>query len=328
MERPDGCHRYHFAAVDERVDFQGIITSCPPVLLIGFNRPEFFHRQIENLRSVRPQRLFVNVDGPRKGNPQDSTLRSEVIACLDEIDWPCTIEMRLLEDNQGLNAGVTGAISWLFEHVDRGVIIEDDCIARPEFFGFAGELLDRYASESKVKHISGVSMVSSPDAATSYVFTSVGHIWGWATWRRAWTEMDPSMVAWPQSRDAVRRSGPVGRALARKFDSCATGRKVRWARWWYLANVVHEGVAIVPSVNLVENIGIGPSATNTTGGRHPLVRTCELPLEFPLKHPDRIEIDPAYERLSARYHARSLRDRTGDRIAAMKRKLCTFRYQR
>lgn len=291
--------------------------GIPPILLIGFNRPDHMRKQIDNIRLVRPEKVFVNIDGPREGVLEDVGLRDQVIACLDTIDWPCSVERRIESVNRGMNVSVTGAIDWFFDAVDRGIILEDDCIARPEFFDFAAELLDRFADDERIMHISGLSMISDPDAATSYVFAPVGHIWGWATWRRAWQLNDPSMSKWPEVRDSVRRRGALGRALTRKFDSSAAQRKVRWARWWYLANVANNGLAIVPTVNLVSNIGVGPGATNTVTGYHPLVLESDVPMTFPLRHPDNCRIDRTYERLLAKYHARSFKDRTVDRLEGL-----------
>lgn len=307
-------------AADARISEEAA-HPVPPVLLIGFNRPQHMRRQIDQLRDVKPDQIFVSIDGPRRNRPDDVRERLAVIDVLREIDWPCVVERRFVETNQGLNEGVVGAITWFFERVDRGVILEDDCLARPEFFAFAAELLDRFADDDRIMHISGNSLISDERSPTSYVFTSVGHIWGWATWRRAWNTIDPSMSGWTSVRREVRRSGPLGRALARKFDSASNGRKVRWARWWYLANVVNHGMAVVPTVNLVSNIGIGPEATNTVSGRHPLVLPTDVPMSFPLRHPDRVLIDPVYEKLSARYHSRSFKDRTGDRVASLVRRL-------
>lgn len=294
--------------------------TAPPVLLIAFNRPNLVRRQLDVLRTAGVRRLFVAVDGPRSDRPEDLPARAEVLAAIDGIDWECDVEHRVLDDNVGLNAAVVGAVDWFFTRVDRGVILEDDCIARPEFFEFAAELLDRYADDERVMMVSGSSLVDRPDASSSYLTAGVGHIWGWATWRRAWDRYDDRLPGWVERRSAVRRSGPLGRGLARKFDSHLAGRKARWARAWYHAMIAHDGVALIPTVNLVENDGFGSDATNTVGAtHHPLRRTAAQPMQRPLRHPVDLAVDPGYERLLARYHARSLRDRTADRLATLGR---------
>lgn len=298
------------------------VVAVPPVLLIAFNRPHLVTRQIDVLRTVAAPLLFVAVDGPRPGRTDDVTGRDAVLAAVDGIDWPCRVERRVLEANVGLNEAVTGAIDWFFSQVDRGVVLEDDCIPRPEFFDFAGCLLDRYADDPRVMMVSGVSLLRRPDAPSSYLVAPVGHIWGWATWRRAWVHFDPELAGWESRRGEVRRSGALGRALARKFDAHRAGRKRRWARAWYHAMVASDGVALIPTVNLIENDGFGADATNTTGSRdHPLHRPADLTLDWPLRHPERLDVDRDYERRLARYHSRSFADRTADRLAALVRKV-------
>lgn len=289
-----------------------------PTLIIAFNRPSLMRRQIEVLRTVRVSRIFIAVDGPRPHVPSDSIKRAEVLSCLDLIDWPCVVERRISDVNLGLNEAIVRAIDWFFDHVDEGIILEDDCIPRSDFFRFATELLERFRDNPHIMHISGTSMMRHPNHPQSYVFAPVGHIWGWATWKDAWQRLDPDLSKWPEIRSAVRRSGFLGRALARKFDASRAGRKSRWARWWYYSMVRDGGLAVVPSINLVENDGFGADATNTVTSWHPLNLRADLACEFPLRHPADTEIDQRYVRMLARYHNRSFRDRTADRIAAIR----------
>ena len=46
--------------------------SCAPILLIGFNRPDFMAAQIAAVRAARPARLYVAVDGPCEGRSDES----------------------------------------------------------------------------------------------------------------------------------------------------------------------------------------------------------------------------------------------------------------
>jgi hypothetical protein len=51
-----------------------------------------------------------------------------------EIDWPCQIERLYSDVNQGCRLGVSRAITWFFEQVEEGIILEDDCVPHPDFF--------------------------------------------------------------------------------------------------------------------------------------------------------------------------------------------------
>jgi hypothetical protein len=278
--------------------------TSPPVLLLVFNRPEVAARLLDAVRAARPERLFIAADGPRPHRPDDVVRCEATRRVFDAIDWPCRVEKLFRDDNAGLDLAVISGISWFFTQVDAGVILEDDCLPAAEFFPYANELLERYAGNERVMHISGLNM--RPDVAFtlhSYFFARAGHIWGWATWRRAWERFDREMPAWPAMRDAYTRSAsPLQRALRRKFAAAYAGRKRTWARVWYYSVARHDGLAVVPSTNLVRNIGFDGDATNTQGGTHPLRIERTGRLTFPLDHPTDLTPNAAYERLLARYH--------------------------
>jgi hypothetical protein len=48
---------------------------------------------------------------------------------------------------------------------------------------------------------------------------------------------------------------------------------------------------VIPSVNLVSNIGFGESATHTRGRNHPLSDRPRVPMTFPLSHPPVVRRD-------------------------------------
>jgi hypothetical protein len=212
------------------------------------------------------------------------------------------------------------AIDWFFTDGDAGVILEDDCIPAPDWLRFAGELLDRYAQVPRAMHISALNMRAGERFSDhSYFFAEVGHIWGWATWRRAWELYDPTLAAWPAMRPQFTRGAtPLRRMLGRKIASAHAARKVTWSRCWYYTMLRHRGLAVIPAVNLVENVGGGADATHPTRRRHPLRRPVTAGVQFPLDHPTELVPNARYERHLARYHARSYsaRVREAARVAA------------
>jgi hypothetical protein len=105
---------------------------------------------------------------------------------------------------------------------------------------------------------------------------------------------------------------PLRRALGRKFASAYAGRKTTWSRVWYYTLFRHDGLAIVPSANLIENIGFGRDATHTTGDSHPLRRSMSAPMAFPLDHPKDRNTNVRYTQLLARYHYGSYARRVGE----------------
>lgn len=262
---------------------------CPSVLLLAFNRPDTTRRVLDSVRAVQPRRFFFAVDGPRD-RPGESHAVEEVRSLRHEIDWDCEVHTLFSASNLGCKLAVSRAISWFFDHVEEGIVLEDDCVAHPSFFAYVAELLERYRNDERVMMISGDNFQRAQRADCSYYFSRYAHIWGWATWRRAWRHYDHRMRSWPQLRQRDWLLEILGERSAaaywdRIFEQTYLEQNSSWAYRWTFAVWVHGGLTILPRVNLVSNIGFGEDATHTTSAKNPLAA---LPLEeitFPLKHP-------------------------------------------
>ena len=107
-----------------------------PILLIVFNRPKTTKRLMDCVQKLQPKQLFIAADGPRLNNPKDKTLCEQTRAVFKHINWDCEVKMLFRAENIGVGRGVSEGISWFFDHVEEGIILEDDCIPHPTFFSF------------------------------------------------------------------------------------------------------------------------------------------------------------------------------------------------
>ena len=73
-----------------------------PVLLTIFNRPDKTRAVMENLRQIKPKRLFVAADGPRLNHPQDIEKCRLARQAATTVDWACDVKTRFLDDNIGV----------------------------------------------------------------------------------------------------------------------------------------------------------------------------------------------------------------------------------
>lgn len=297
--------------------------SCPDVLVVLFNRPDVAARLIASLRPARPARLWVAADGPRRSHSTDIERCARTRAVLDQVDWPCEVTRLFHDRNLGLQRGMVEAIDWFFTDAESGIVLEDDCLPHPDYFRFAAEVLDRYRDAPRVMGVSALNMAPAKRFSPhSYFFASAGHLWGWATWRRAWEGYDGALREWPEIREAfLREPTPLRQALARKFDSARAGRKHTWARAWHYHVARHSGLVVVPSVNLVRNVGLGPRATHTTSRRHLLAGLPVSGLRFPLDHPDDLVPNADYDACLARFHTWSRRRRARELVRPVTRLL-------
>ncbi len=123
---------------------------------------------------------------------------------------------------------------------------------------------------------------------TSYYFSRYPHVWGWATWRRAWQHFDVEMKQWQESADKRQFLDKFRNWNERNFWRYQWSRVVRgevdtWDFQWVFTCLIHHGLSISPDRNLVSNIGAGTQATNTE--RKQLIHAIPThAMSFPLQH--------------------------------------------
>ncbi len=263
-----------------------------PVLFLVYARPAVTLSVLERLRQVRPAHLLVAADGPNPRRPGDAALCAQVREIIAQgVDWPCQVQTRFLEQNAGCKHAVAGALDWAFAMHERLIIVEDDCLPDVSFFRFCDELLERYSGDEKIMQICGANLTGQAAAdGADYYASRMGTIWGWASWRRAWRHYDVAMAVWPDLRGSTawRRTCPIpGEARWRTtmYDQVAAGTLDTWDVQWEFAKHLHAGLSLIPSVNLVSNLGWGADATHTLEPDDPRAAMTAGSLSFPLRHP-------------------------------------------
>jgi hypothetical protein len=174
-------------------------------------------------------------------------------------------------------------------------------------------MLSRYRNNEKIMCISGGNFqFGSGPSRFSYYFSRYVHIWGWASWRRAWKFYDVQMSHWP----AMKQSGWLYDLFENKrdakywediFDQAYQGKTGTWDYQWLFACWQQSGLSVIPSVNLISNIGFGAGATHTgdKGGRVAAMPTREM--VFPLSNPQAVMPDVLADDNTARLFFRTSR---------------------
>jgi hypothetical protein len=262
-----------------------------PVVLIIFNRPNHTRAVFDRIAAIRPRQLFVIADSPRPNRPDDVRNCEESRAILDRVNWNCNLSTNVSETNLGCGRRISSGLDWVFDRVDRAVILEDDCVPDPSFFRFCAELLERYKDDARIRTISGDNFLSGRTRTNwSYYFSNFHGIWGWATWRRSWQKTDMGMRQWPEVRgggwlaDMLGADGASVRFWASRFNKTFDGQMDSWVFPYLLSCWLDHGLAVTPNRNLVRNIGFGQEATHTRNGRNYMEYPAE-PMPFPLIHP-------------------------------------------
>jgi hypothetical protein len=263
------------------------------VLFLIFNRLDVTERVLAAIRAARPPRLYIAADGARSNRPSEAAACAAVRRLvLDGIDWPCTVQTLFRENNLGCRQAVSSAIDWFFQHEEAGIILEDDCLPHLSFFNYCEELLDHYRHDTRVMHINGSNIMRGwvHDSDYSYYFSRHSAIWGWASWRRAWQHYNAATPLLPeiQRKNYFWRhffNALEARMLLRPLWATHTGQLDTWDYQWSFALLVQSGLSIMPTVNLISNIGFGGEATHTFNTTHPWANLPTEAIDYPLRHP-------------------------------------------
>ena len=159
-----------------------------PILFLVFNRPDTTSKVFQRIREIQPLKLFIAADGPRPEKEGEKE-KCETVkrSVLENIDWPCEVKTLFRNNNLGCGKAVSNAITWFFQNVEEGIILEDDILPDKSFFNFCKDLLEKYRYDERIKVIGGSNIHKKAGIKDSYYFSSICRIWGWASWRRVWT---------------------------------------------------------------------------------------------------------------------------------------------
>ncbi len=237
-----------------------------PVLFLIFNRPDETFRVFEEIKKQKPKYLYIAADGPRHHKQGEKELCEQTRSITKKIDWDCEVKTLFREKNLGCKYAVAEAISWLFDNVEEGIILEDDCLPSQSFFRFCEEMLQRYRHDTRIMHISGENPLDEKIGDGDYYFNKIPHIWGWATWGRAWQFYDVEMRSYKKFKEQSGMKNVFQRELHRVYwekclDEAVTGNT--WDNMWFYTVFSNNGLCINSNINFISNIGFGENSLHT-----------------------------------------------------------------
>jgi hypothetical protein len=277
--------------------------QTPPILFIIFNRPSTTEIVFEEIRKAKPRQLFVAADGPRKHKEGELEKCLNARAIISKVDWECEVKTRFRDENLGCGRGPADAISWFFDNVEEGIILEDDIKPSPAFFRFCAELLEYYRDDVRVMEIAGCSLPNKFSKASpySYFFSDWDYVWGWATWRRAWKHFDYAIKSYPEVRGnfkntytSIYEQHHMEHMLNRSYYE--NDALTWWDPQWTFSRRINSGLVIAPTRNMIVNLGLGSDGTNTINFSSDFGEMKIEEMEFPLKHPSVVMQDRVIDR--------------------------------
>lgn len=280
------------------------------VLMLFHARPDHFSKVWAEVRKARPARLFLYQDGPREGkDDMPGILACRSLVADENIDWECDVHRLYQERNYGCDPSEFISQRWAFSQTDKCIVLEDDDVPSQSFFTFCKEMLDRYEHDERVTMIAGFNTESAQHhVKESYFFTRAFSIWGWASWARVVNNWDGE-YNFVKDKEQFEMLHRKARQYNQRSDfeamcqrHAASGIQYYESIFWAYM-LMHDGLAVMPAVNLVNNIGL-------EGGTHYSTQLSLLPkrlrwqfempreeLQFPLVHPAEVKEDADYQRL-------------------------------
>lgn len=286
-----------------------------PVVLFLFKRTSTLKEIIGRIGSVKPQKVYLIADGGRTEAEHTECEKCRQYA-ESLITWPCELIKNYAPKNRGVYKNIGEGARWVFSNEEKAIFIEDDNLPEVTFFPYCKEMLEKYNDDELVLWVCGTNYLGKYDSEYSYMFTKHMLPCGWASWKHKFLKyydghMDSIKDKKKQSEFKHSYYLPgckswrlyEGQLYSARRTAYLQKTNIGRSSWDYQMNysVRSNGFyGISPVVNQIKNIGIDENSIH--GGNKPtktVLKLCGMPsykLDFPLRHPPQIEVDPVYEK--------------------------------
>jgi hypothetical protein len=245
-----------------------IAAATPaPVALFVYKRPVHVRRTVEALAAnelASQSDLLVFCDGPR--GVQDADGVAAVCAYVDSISGFRSVSIFRRERNAGLARSIIEGVTRVCEQHERVIVLEDDMVTSRWFLTYMNDALELYRDDARVASIHGYCYPVSASLPETF-FLRGADCWGWATWRRAWSQFEPD------GRKLLDRL--LNEGLGRAFDldggygftqmlrDQISGKNDSWAVRWHASCFLAGTLTLYPGTSLVDNVGNDASGTHS-----------------------------------------------------------------
>ena len=259
-------------------------TMSHPVVLFLFKRPVASQNLLNKIVRENIKKIYIFIDGPKKIS--DSNLINQTIKIVKKFKKHhknINFIISISKKNLGLQQSITRGLNKVFKTESAAIILEDDCLPSSDFFNFINQILNKYKNNHQVMSVTGSGVGKT--SRFSYDFSRYQQCWGFGTWKRAWKLYDPSLS---QLKPLTWKDIYMRHYFNTMLHLTKVGQVKSWAFKWSYAHFINHSLAIIPSGNLIKNIGFDKAATNTKTNS-PLSSIKITKLSFPLSHPKKIQ---------------------------------------
>ena len=234
-----------------------------PVLFVTFVRPDYARQTWEGIKATKPKTLYFYSNKGRAEKEGEVERNNEIRSYINEIDWDCDLHIFFREECVNVYDSLRGAIDWLFDNEERGIILEEDCVPNKAFFSFVDQMIEKFKEDKRVWCISGDNIIKQNPSGYDYMFSHLHAMYGWASWRDRWR-----MVNWDHLYIKETIDEHIYYRLFKTKEQAKAKEKAlsnmedmlyRTKCWDYIFGLCmdqYHALTVQPKEHLVKNIGV------------------------------------------------------------------------
>ena len=234
-----------------------------PVLFVTFVRPDYARQTWEGIKATKPKTLYFYSNKGRAEKEGEVERNNEIRSYINEIDWDCDLHIFFREECVNVYDSLRGAIDWLFDNEERGIILEEDCVPTKAFFSFVDQMIEKFKEDKRVWCISGDNIIKQNPSGYDYMFSHLHAMYGWPSWRDRWR-----MVNWDHLYIKETIDEHIYYRLFKTKEQAKAKEKAlsnmedmlyRTKCWDYIFGLCmdqYHALTVQPKEHLVKNIGV------------------------------------------------------------------------
>lgn len=176
------------------------------------------------------------------------------------------VHIRMSKRNIGCALNVTCGIDWALHNEKEIIVLEDDCIPSTSFFEFIEQSKDTFNSSQRILSICGSQFLEFSEnliLESHYPF-----FWGWYTSSTKWNVLKKFLVEPTLQKTSISKISTSENSYWKAGHRRAMFRFVDVWDTIVSANMVFQDYrSLVPSKNLIQNIGDDQFATNVSSSK-------------------------------------------------------------
>ncbi len=233
-----------------------------PVLILGYLRFDEIIQTLSGCSKAGISEVYLSIDGAKSSDALEAQ-RLRVIE-LQQLakHLSLNLHIRHRQTNVGVAVGVIEGITWFFENVEFGAILEDDLVFDESFFRFVSDARSQFQNVPEVAIISGNNF---SDAGNQDQISACHYplIWGWATWKDIWVDFLSSLNKSFKPKINYRRSIAVNFFWFTAAIQSRSGLVDSWAMSFVHYFRSSGKIAVLPPQNIVTNKGADNFASHS-----------------------------------------------------------------